>query len=58
MGILGFYVTVLGNLHRLIGSQELWLEYWFWPQSIFDLDVLMSGVDGCRDGQRPRKEEM
>lgn len=24
----------------------------------FCLDVLMSGVNGCRDGQRPREEEM
>lgn len=58
MGVLGFYVIVLGNLHRLFGSKELWLEDYVWPQCIFDLDVLMSGVGGCRDGQRPRKEEM
>jgi len=58
MGVLGFYVVVLGNLHRLFGSQELRLEDCVWSQFIFDLDVLKSGADGCRDGQIPRKEEL
>lgn len=58
MGVLESYVIVLGNLRRLFGSQELRLEDCVCLQCIFDLDVLMSGVDGCKDVQRPRKEEM
>lgn len=53
-GVLGFYVAVLGNLHRLFGSQELWLEDSAWPPCVFGLAVLLSDVDG----QRPRREEM
>lgn len=54
LGVLGFYVAVLGNLHRLFGSQELWLENSAWPPCMFGLAVLLSDVDG----QRPRREEM
>lgn len=58
MGVLGFYLMVLVNLHRLFESQEMRLQDCVWLQCVFDLDVLMSGVDGCRDGQRPGKEEV
>lgn len=58
MGVLGFYVAVFGKLYGLFASQELWLEHCSRLLYIFGFNALLSSTDGCRDGQRPRKEKM